>query len=58
MDAPEISGATPQGFAAGFVFEDDPSLQEIVADAIRLGEIPSFASFGTSGNLLLDLLWR
>ena len=58
MELSEFSGATPQGFAAGLVFEDDASFQEIVADAVRLGEIPCFASFGTSSNLLLDLLWR
>ncbi|PWB45773.1 MAG: hypothetical protein C3F18_12740 [Nitrosomonadales bacterium] len=58
MEILESSGATPQGFAAGPVFEDDAGLQEIVADALRLGEIPCFASFGTSGNLLLDLLSR
>ena len=58
MEIMESSGAPPQGFATGLVFEDDASLQEIVADAVRLGEIPCFAGFGTSGNLLLDLLWR
>ena len=54
----KVSSPAPQGFAAGFVFEDDACLQEIIADTVRLGEIPCFAGFGTGGNLLLDLLWR